>query len=37
VTLDVWEGMFHLHQHSGLPESHEALADVAAYILKHVR
>jgi acetyl esterase/lipase len=37
VTLDVWDGMFHVHQHSGLPESHEALDDIAAYIQKHVR
>jgi epsilon-lactone hydrolase len=37
ATLDVWEGMFHVHQHSGLPESEEALADVAAYIQKRLR
>ncbi len=37
VTLDVWEGMFHVHQHSGLPESHEAMDDIAAFIEKHLR
>jgi acetyl esterase/lipase len=37
VTLDVWDGMFHLHQHSGLPESAEALADIAAYIRRHLQ
>jgi monoterpene epsilon-lactone hydrolase len=37
ATLDVWEGMFHGYQAAGLPESSEALADVEAYILKHLR
>ena len=33
VTLDVWHGLWHTwHYHRELPESHRALAEVAAYV-----
>lgn len=37
ATLDIWEGMFHMFPHMGLPESREALDKVADYILSHVK
>jgi acetyl esterase/lipase len=37
ATLDVWEGMFHVHQHSNLPESAEAMAAIAAYIENYLQ
>jgi acetyl esterase/lipase len=37
ATLDIWEGMFHMFAHFGLPESREALANITAYILHHIK
>jgi acetyl esterase/lipase len=32
ATLDIWEGMFHVHQRGDLPESKEAVDDIILYI-----
>jgi monoterpene epsilon-lactone hydrolase len=37
TTLDVWEGMFHVHQHSNLPESREAMDDITRFVQHAIR
>jgi acetyl esterase/lipase len=38
VTLRVWDGMIHgWHLYSFVPEAHQAIAEIAAYIKQHQR
>jgi epsilon-lactone hydrolase len=36
VSLEVWDGMIHVFQMFELPEAHQAIASIAAYLNRHL-